>query len=180
MHSKSLILIIANLTLLSITFTSCKSGSYERGLSDLEKAEIIDEIEEEFIEGVEATRNKDIDLYMSQLPEDLIIYDESGEIITRNQQREYALRDWAIIDTTLFLETSIDSIDFISTDSIHVWTFQQWERMMFRRDGITTDTVLTTQKHKEVWKKNPIGWFGYEIFELGGDIFINGEKYIPE
>lgn len=29
--------------------------------------------------------------------------------------------------------------------------------------------------------KNPSkGWFGYEVKELGGDIFINGKAYNPE
>ena len=43
--------------------------------------------------GVDATRNKDIEAYMSLLPPDLLIHDESGEKISRDQQRANALRD---------------------------------------------------------------------------------------
>lgn len=49
--------------------------------------------------------------------------------------------------------------------------------MMFQRDGITKDTVLTTQKHEETWKRNEKGWFGNEVKELGGEIFINGKPF---
>jgi hypothetical protein len=74
----------------------------------------------------------------------------------------------------------IDSIQYPSKDSVLVYTSQHWERMMYQRDGITTDTVLTTQRHQEIWKKTPKGWFGYNIIELGGEVFVNGNKYTPE
>jgi hypothetical protein len=50
---------------------------------------------------------------------------------------------------------------------------------MLQRDGETPDTALTTQRHKETWRKTPRGWFAYELEELGGEVFINGERYQP-
>ena len=150
---------------------SCRENQQEKAVR------IQQEIQLALDKGVEATRTKDIEVYMENLPADLIIYDETGELISREQQKEYALRDWAIIDTTLRIKVVIDSLNTTSEDGVIVYTSQMWERMMFRRDGITTDTVLTTQKHKEIWRKNPGGWQGYEIEELGGKIFINGTEY---
>lgn len=144
-----------------------------------EKAAIREEIQNKLDLGVQATREKDIDLYMELLPKDLVIYDESGEVITREMQRNYALRDWAIIDTTLSISATLDSIHYLSRDSLQVFTSQRWERMMFRQDHVTLDTVLTTQRHLETWKKSSAGWLGYSIEELGGEIYINGELYSP-
>lgn len=149
-------------------------------LTSEEKQEIQTAIQEELDQLLHSVRTKNIDAYMERMPEDFIIYDESGEIITREMQRAYALRDWSIIDTTLNDFMSIDSIHYLSRDSIHVFTFQRWERLMFQRDGITLDTVLTTQSHRELWKRKSQGWTGYDVLELGGEIFINGEAYSPE
>ena len=148
-------------------------------VSDKDRVKIKQLITKEINEGIEATRTKNIDLYMSQMPDDLIIYDESGEIISKQKQKEYALRDWAIIDTTLNISIKIDSILYLKKDSVVVYTYQKWKRMMFQRNGIKIDTVLTTQKHKEIWKNNSKGWFGYQITELGGEVFVNGKLYNP-
>ena len=154
-------------------FTSCSNQEFSKA----EMETIYTSVRQSLDEGLEATINKDIDLYMKNMPEDLLIYDESGDIITREEQRKNAIRDWDIIDKTLSIKVDIDSIDYATRDSIYVYTSQHWERMMFQRDGITTDTVLTTQKHKETWKPTSKGWLGYTIEELGGEIFINGEPY---
>jgi hypothetical protein len=154
-------------------FTGCSNHEF----SKREKDTIFNSVRQSLDEGLQATINKDIELYMKNLPEDLLIFDESGEIISREKQREYALRDWSIIDSTLHISVDIDSINYASRDSIFVYTSQRWERLMFQRDGITIDTVLTTQRHKETWKPNPKGWLGYTIEELGGEIFINGLSY---
>ncbi len=149
-------------------------------LSDTEKLAIADVIQKEIDTLILAVSTKDIDLYMKKMPPDFVIYDESGDVISREQQKQFALRDWSIIDTTLSNAMVIDSIDFAAPDSILVYTSQRWERMMFRKDGITKDTVLTTQKHRELWKKKAQGWVGYDVEELGGSVFINGESYKPD
>lgn len=164
--------------LLMITLMGCINQVAD--FTESEKRDIHKLIKNNIYAGIEATRNKDVETYMSLLPEDLLIYDENGEVITWEKQKEYVLRDWAIIDTTLSIKMEIDSIKFESKDKVIVFTSQLWKRMMFQRDGVKTDTVLTTQRHKEIWKKNIKGWFGYEIEELGGEIFINGKEYKPQ
>jgi ketosteroid isomerase-like protein len=126
-----------------------------------------------------ATRAQDIDAYMALMPADLVIHDQSGAVITREQQRANVLRDWSIIPQTLRLETRIDSLDVHGDTAATVYTFQQWERLMKQRTGATLDTVLTTQAHRERWRSTPDGWRGYEIEELGGTIHVNGEPWQP-
>ena len=48
-----------------------------------------------------ATFDKDIDTYMSLIPEDFVLRDESGELISRETQRANILRDWSIIPKTI-------------------------------------------------------------------------------
>lgn len=134
-------------------------------------------IEGELRQGIEATKVEDIDAYMAQMPDDLVIYDESGEVISREQQRANVLRDWAIIDSTLYIEMLVDSLHAHSDSAATVWTSQRWERLMQQRDGVTLDTVLTTQRHREAWRLTTQGWRGYEVMELGGRVWINGEPY---
>lgn len=165
---------------LIIFFSNCQNTTHtatdniEMVKSDIQKA--LDDC-------VKAVLTKDIDLYMKGIPEDFILKDESGEVISREKQRGYALRDWSIIDTTLKNIYKVDSLKVFfqrspsEKDSAIVYTNQNWIRLMFRRDGMTKDTVLTTQRHKEIWKRNKSGWQNYEIEELGGDIFINGQLY---
>jgi hypothetical protein len=124
---------------------------------------------------VRATQDKNIDAYMEELPPDLRIYDNSGREVTRDQQRADVLRDWSVIARTISLSHTVDSLE-IRGDSVLVSTSQRWERMMLRRDGSGQDLIVTTRKHKEVWKKFQGRWLGYDIEELEGELFINGEK----
>jgi hypothetical protein len=141
-------------------------------------AEVEAAITREIARGVEATRTKDIDGYMAQIPEQTVIYDEAGGLVTRNQQRANVLRDWSIIDRTLAIDVKIDSL-VARDDSARVFTSQRWARMMYRRDGVTLDTVVTTQKHREVWSRTPQGWRNFRTDELGGTVIINGQPYSP-
>lgn len=140
------------------------------------ESQIKEEIQSQLDKCVQAVATKDIELYMDLIPEDFVIYDESGDTISREEQRAYALRDWSIIDRTLSNQYTADSLK-ISGDSAIVFTSQRWERLMFQRDGKTLDTVLTTQKHMETWKKTNKGWLNYDVKELGGQVFINGKEY---
>ena len=140
------------------------------------ESQIKGEIQNQLDKCVKAVATKDIELYMDLIPEDFVIYDENGEIISREKQKEYTIRDWSIIDQTLSNKYTADSIK-INGDSAIVFTSQRWERLMFQRDGKTTDTVVTTQKHIETWKKTKKGWLSYDVKELGGQVFINGKEY---
>lgn len=153
------------------------TGCQESREPDLEAVRAA--IDEQLQQGVTATREQDIDLYMEGLPEGLAIYDESGEVISREQQRANILRDWAIIPRTLDLVVTLDSLE-VSGDSVAtVYTSQRWERMMLRRDDSGQDTVVTTQRHRETWRPTPDGWRLFTVVELGGRIWINGEPYTP-
>lgn len=165
--------------LLMTALCGCQVEQKRAALTVDEKNAIEASVQKEIDTMIGAVTTKDIETYMRKMPEDFVIYSEDGDVITRAQQRAYALRDWSIIDRTLKNEMSIDSIQFMERDSIFVFTSQRWERIMFRRDGVTTDTVVTTQRHKELWKKRPAGWIGYDVQELGGEIYINGTKYDP-
>ena len=165
--------------LILIFFVQCNSPKKEADYTSEEKESVKNSIQNQIDVLVKAVKEKDIETYMKTMPEDFLIYDERGEIITKKQQREYALRDWSIIKATIYNQMVVDSIDYLTKDSLFVYTSQRWERIMFQRDGITVDTVLTTQLHKELWKNKNNIWIGYDVEELGGDIFINGEKYDP-
>ena len=48
---------------------------------------------------------------------------------------------------------------------------------MYERDGKTIDYVVTTQKHREEWRRMNGHWENHAVQELGGEIFINGKPY---
>jgi hypothetical protein len=135
-------------------------------------------ISAEIARGVDATRTKNIDAYMDQIPLGMEIRDERGAIITRDQQRVNTLRDWSIIALTRAISVVIDSLT-ARDDSVIVYTYQRWDRLMYERDGRTLDTVVTTQRHRELWRRGPQGWRSYRIEELGGTVEINGKPYAP-
>lgn len=162
-----------------LLLVQCKSNNKDTNLTQKEKENIIGSIQNEISIMIQAVNNKDIETYMKKMPDDFVIYDNSGEIITREKQREYTLRDWSIIEKTLNNEMNIDSIDFVSKDSLYVFTSQKWKRIMYRQDGIIKDTILTTQLHKELWKNKKNRWISYDVEELGGEVYINGQKYNP-
>lgn len=113
---------------------------------------------------------------MDCIPTDWVLHDERGAVIAREQLRSNALRDWSITPRTLAIETEIDSLE-VDGDVATVYMSQRWERFMLQRDGKTTDTVLTTQKHRETWRKTLHGWMAYQTDELGGDVWVNGKPY---
>lgn len=138
------------------------------------------EIEAAIARGVEATRTQDIDAYMEGIPEDLVVHDESGEVVTRDELRASTLRDWSVIPETLAIEVVIDSLELGDDgDTATVYTSQRWERRMLRPDGSGSNVVLTTQRHRETWRETDRGWLLYEVEELGGEVFVDGERYEP-
>jgi len=134
------------------------------------------DIQRQLDRSAEATRLKDIDTYMDCIPRDFALKDEQGHTISREQLRHNILRDWSIIRRTLGIQTKVDSLEIHGAEAT-VYTSQRWEREMLERDGRTLDTVLTTQRHQETWRKTQNGWMPYEIKELGGEVFVNGKPY---
>lgn len=124
----------------------------------------------------QATKTKDIDAYMASIPKDIVLRDESGEIITRNQIRADVLRDWSMVTKTISISEVIDSI-YVTDDSAIVYTSQRWERLMPEQDRRTVDTVSTALNRRELWRNTSDGWFRYMVETLGSKIFINGYPY---
>ncbi len=137
-------------------------------------------IDAEIQKGVKSTIEEDIGAYMDGIPDDYRVVEDDGSITDKAALREHALRSWAIIDKTIDLTITIGSLEpGPNCDEALVQTSQRWERIMRRRDDSGADTVLTTQEHEERWRLKDGRWHNYEIKELGGQIFINGEPYTP-
>lgn len=131
-------------------------------------------------ESVRATRAQDIDAYMALIPDESLIDDTGGEQITRDQLRANVIRDWAVIPETLAIEHTIEAITLTGCDGAEVMTGQRWERLMLRPNNqLGTDRILTTQRHRETWRRTPNGWRAIHIEELGGEVYVNGELYSP-
>ena len=120
------------------------------------------QIEESIARNLDATKRKDIDAYMAEIPGDFVLYDESGTVVSRDQQRADVLRDWSIILKTLSISTTIDSLT-VQGENATIFTSGRWERLMLRPDGKNSDRVLTTQRHQEQWRKTANGWKSYDI-----------------
>ncbi len=71
-------------------------------------------IEAELQRGVEATRTKDSDTYMDLIPDESLIHDESGGVLTREALRAAVVRDWAIVDRTLAI--GINGAPYVPSD----------------------------------------------------------------
>jgi hypothetical protein len=162
---------IAGLLILCASLTACAA-------SETSPESVKEHIQASLDRTSAATIAEDIDAYMAEIPPDFSLKDESGETVTIDRQRSYVLRDWSVIDKTLSLSNVVESL-IVDGDTATVITDQRWERVMQRPDKSGTDVILTTQRHKETWKRVRGRWYGYDIEELGGEIFINGKPYTP-
>jgi len=127
-------------------------------------------------EGIEATRTKDIDRYMSVIPKDWVLHDDGGHDVSRDDLRRGALEQWAIIDKTISISEHVDRLE-VHKNQATVWTSQRWERLMHERTGPALDDVVTTERHEEHWRLVNGKWWCYQIKELGGEIYVNGKPY---
>ena len=134
-------------------------------------------IQSEIERSLDATRKKDINAFIDGFVPDFEIITPEGSRITRDTLRTNTLRDWSIIPATRDLWMRIDSLGPVGSDTAVVYTAQRWDRLMLQRDGITRDTVVTTQKHREVWRMTAGRWRRAEVKELGGTVEVNGKPY---
>jgi len=133
-------------------------------------------IQAQIDQGVEGTRTKDIDRYMSVVPEDWVLHDGEGHTVTRDDLRRDALQQWSIIEKTISISVQVDRIALHNNEAT-VWTSQRWERLMHERTGPALDDVVTTQRHEEQWRLVNGKWWCYQVKELGGEIYVNGKPY---
>lgn len=132
--------------------------------------------------GIEATRNKDIDAYMAQIPDDITMYDADGNPMTLLRIREQVLASWANIERTRNIDAVVDSL-FVSGDSAAVYTTQTWDRLVIRPDttlpsGQAVDTIITMSQKREMWRRTPSGWKAFHVVDLGGTTNINGSMFV--
>jgi ketosteroid isomerase-like protein len=122
---------------------------------------------------IDATRTKDIEAYMAQIPEDIVLHDPDGNPMSRDQVREQVLAAWAQIQETRYIGADVDTI-VVSGDSAVVHTTQTWDRLVLRPDTAVVDTVLSMTRQREFWRRTPEGWRAYEVRNLGGTTRVNG------
>lgn len=134
-------------------------------------------IQAEINRSLDATRRKDIETFIDGFDPDFHIITPGGSRITRDTLRTNTLRDWAIIPATRDLWMRIDSLGAVGGDTAVVYTAQRWDRLMLERDGVARDTVVTTQKHREVWHMTRGRWRRAEVKELGGTVEVNGKPF---
>ena len=137
------------------------------------------QIDAQIVRTVDATRRQDIDAYMATFTPDFEELENDGGQGKLADIRAHALRDWAIIPATRDIWARIDSMGTVAGDTVVVYTDQRWDRLMLQRNGIVRDTVVTTQKHREVWRRTKAGWRLSRVKELGGTIMLNGKPYTP-
>jgi hypothetical protein len=118
---------LRDLITLSLTLPACAS----QPSAEVDRVKAL--IQASLDRGARATIVEDIDAYMAELPPDLSIADESGEIITRDEQRAYVLRDWSVIERTVSLTQRVDTLE-VNGATADVITSQRWERLMQRPD----------------------------------------------
>ena len=170
----SLRLIVAT-GVLAIVISSCdknKNTTPNNSQSAVQSA-----IQAEIDRSLDATRRKDINTFIDGFVPDFQIITPQGSRITLDTLRANTLRDWSIIPATRELSMRIDSLGPVASDTAVVYTAQRWDRLMLERDGVTRDTVVTTQKHREVWRMTKGRWRRAEVKELGGTVEVNGKPF---
>lgn len=135
-------------------------------------------IQDEIDHGLSATRNKDIEQYMEQVPDDYRQIAPDGSVIDKAALRAMQLQAWSIIARTNRLEMRITSIELgCAGECATVLTEQLWDRQMLGRDGTSEHNVVTTQRHRELWELAGSRWINRKLEELGGTITVDGEAY---
>jgi hypothetical protein len=155
--------------------SACAPGSTGRR-ADRSDA-VRSQIEAQIARSLDATRRQDIDAFMAGFAPDLEIIADDGDQGALAELRAHTLRDWAIIPATRDIWMRIDSMGPVGGDTAVVYTDQRWDRLMLERDGVTRDTVVTTQKHRELWRRTRAGWQRSRVKELGGTVMVNGKPY---
>jgi hypothetical protein len=152
-----------------LTATGCSYQDTVRLNPEIDRAAITDRI----AAGIDATRDKDIDAYMAQIPVGINLHDPDGNPVSRDQIREQVLAAWEYIQETRYLDVVVDTI-VIAGDSAVVHTTQTWDRLVTRPDTAVVDTVMSMTRQREKWRRTPDGWRAFEIVTMGGTTRVNG------
>jgi hypothetical protein len=148
--------------------------SDEARLTKAVQQAVTDEIE--FVNS--AVKRKDMDLYMSAVPDDYRIEEDDGTITDKARLREKQTQAWALIRRTNSIDIAVTDLKLgCGGECAFVKTDQRWDRQMIGKDGITEFNVVTTQKHDEKWELRGSRWVQTNIEELGGTTMVDGKVY---
>ena len=139
---------------------------------------VTEAIRDEIGHGISATKAKDMDQYMEQVPDDYRILEDDGTITDKAALRAKQAQAWAIIRRTNALTIDVTKVALgCAGECATVWTDQRWDRQMLGKDGVSEYNVVTTQKHIETWKLAGSRWVNSEIKELGGTVMVDGKRW---
>jgi hypothetical protein len=135
---------------------------------------IVDEIE--FVNA--AVKRKDIDRYMSAVPDEYRIDEDDGTVTDKARLREKQTQAWALIRRTNSIDMGVTDFKLgCGGECAFVKTNQRWDRQMIGKDGVSEFNVVTTQKHNEKWELQGSRWMQTFIEELGGTTMVDGKVY---
>lgn len=160
--------------LIAMTITAAACGDQvAKQRAEIEALAARAAIATEASRAAEATRTKDIDAYMAQIPDDMDLSDGRGGSFTREQLREQVIQAWRSIRQTRALTVRIGQV-ILGRDSATVFLTQQWDRLVVRPDGKTVDTVVSESSRRETWRKTPAGWRSYVGVTTQSRVTMNG------
>ena len=163
-------MIFATLLALSVSTTSLP----DQRLAPAIREAILDEIQH----GISATKARNIDQYMEQVPDNYRQVSPDGSVVDKAGLRAMQLQAWAIIPRTNRLEMTITGFQLgCGGTCATVMTDQVWDRQMLDRDGKAEHRVVTTQRHRELWELAGSRWVNRKLEELGGTVTVDGEPY---
>jgi len=124
-----------------------------------------------------AIETKNIDAFMATFPSDCEVR-VGSVIVSPEKLRADTLREWSSVTKTLSISDAIGDFS-VDSDIVVMIITHSWERRerWWRAKDKPIDTVLTVEKQREAWRRCPTGWCRYDVQELGGETFINGEPY---
>ena len=123
--------------------------------------------------GAAATKTKNIDAYMAQIPVDAGMLGANDSVITRDEVRAQVLKAWESIRETRALDVQVTSV-LLHGDSATVFLTQKWDRLVVRPDGKTIDTIVSESSRREKWMKKGGIWRSYDGVTLQNRTTVNG------
>jgi hypothetical protein len=123
-------------------------------------------------EGARAAREKDIDAYIAQIPDDIPMRDAQGNVIPLDTFRAQVVEAWRSIKVTRELDVQVTDIE-LHGDAAVVFLNQKWDRLMIRPNG-AVDTIISTSTKRENWRKTAKGWRAYDGVTTHSRTTVNG------
>lgn len=132
-----------------------------------------DAIAERYAHQADAYRRRDAEAFLENLEPDFTAHPLQGGVATRQMAAAGVRARMGRIEDPEIAVT-IDSIKLLgprgsgaSPDSVEVYNVQRFSRRI-RDDAGTSRTVVSSQRHRERWRRTAAGWRIYYLQELGG------------